>query len=80
MKPSKRRITPGVYRHYKGNTYSVFVTVTHTESNDELVVYASNSGDKTLWARPLSLFVESVVVSGSAVPRFAFLRPFEGDE
>ncbi len=61
-----------VYRHYKGNRYRVLHIATHTESEEVLVVYQSLCGDQKVWARPLEMFMEEVVLpDGSNVPRFA---------
>jgi hypothetical protein len=70
------RLQPGIYRHYKGNAYEVIGIANHSETRDELVVYRCLYGDYSLWVRPLSMFVENVIVDGRPVPRFAWL---EGD-
>jgi hypothetical protein len=33
------KITPGHYRHYKGNEYSVLGVARHSETREELVVW-----------------------------------------
>lgn len=62
---------PGLYRHYKGKDYEVLGTATHSETGERLVVYRCLYGDFDLWVRPLAMFMESVVVEGRTVPRFA---------
>ncbi|WBM80499.1 DUF1653 domain-containing protein [Cryobacterium breve] len=64
-------ITPGQYRHYKGNLYDVIGVARHSETEEELVVYTTLYGDHGLWVRPLAMFLESVTVDGQTVPRFA---------
>ncbi|MGE3314366.1 MAG: DUF1653 domain-containing protein [Planctomycetaceae bacterium] len=64
---------PGRYRHYKGNEYVVIGVARHSETKEELVVYRTDYGDKSLWARPAAMFVETVTVDGKSVPRFEFL-------
>lgn len=64
-------ITPGTYRHYKGNLYEVLDVATHSETEEQLVVYRALYGERGLWVRPLDMFTESVVVDGVTVPRFA---------
>ena len=64
-------ITPGTYRHYKGNLYEVVDVATHSETEEQLVVYRALYGDRGLWVRPLAMFTETVEVDGVAVPRFA---------
>ncbi|GAC32479.1 DUF1653 domain-containing protein [Paraglaciecola polaris] len=63
----------GKYRHYKGNEYEVVGVAKHSEDESELVVYRPMYGERGLWVRPLSMFIESVVVDGQSVPRFKFL-------
>jgi len=67
-------ITPGRYRHYKGNEYTVLGIARHSETLEELVVYRQEYGDHGLWVRPAAMFAETVEVNGQTVPRFAFLR------
>ena len=64
-------ITPGTYRHYKGNLYEVLDVATHSETEEQLVVYRALYGERGLWVRPLGMFTESVVVDGVAMLRFA---------
>lgn len=62
--------SPGRYRHYKGPEYQVLLTVKHTETEEELVVYQALYGERGYWARPLSMFVENVEVDGKILQRF----------
>lgn len=64
-------ITPGKYRHYKGNFYQVEGVATHSETEEKLVVYRPLYGEGALWVRPLAMFIETVVVDGQQLPRFA---------
>ncbi|WP_026376798.1 DUF1653 domain-containing protein [Aestuariibacter salexigens] len=66
-------VKPGKYRHYKGNEYEVIGVARHSEDESELVVYRPCYGERGLWARPLEMFVEQVIVDGQSVPRFAYL-------
>lgn len=63
-------ITPGLYRHYKGNNYEVIGIAKHSETMEELVVYKALYGEFDLWVRPLVMFEETVIVDGKIVPRF----------
>ncbi len=63
----------GRYRHYKGNEYTVIGVARHSESDEELVVYRQNYGDRSLWVRPKTMFEEAIDLSGTRVPRFEFL-------
>lgn len=68
-------ITPGRYRHYKGNDYTVVGVARHSETLEELVVYRQEYGDRGLWVRPAAMFAETVVVDGTPVPRFQLVTP-----
>ena len=68
-------IQPGRYRHFKGNEYTVLGVAKHSETHEELVVYRQEYGDRGLWVRPVSIFLEIVEVGGKRVPRFQFLGP-----
>ena len=63
-------ITPGVYRHYKGNTYEVLGVAQHSETRERLVVYRSVKDYSEIWVRPYDMFVEHVDVNGEVQPRF----------
>jgi len=65
---------PGRYRHYKGNEYIVLGVAQHSETEEELVVYRQDYGNCGLWVRPLTMFCETVQVSGQTVPRFEFVE------
>jgi Uncharacterized protein conserved in bacteria len=66
-------IPPGVYRHYKGNCYLVLGEATHSETMEAMVVYQALYGERGLWVRPRSMFIENVVIDGRARPRFAYI-------
>jgi hypothetical protein len=68
-----KTICPGRYRHYKGNEYQVIGVARHSETEEEMVVYRCLYGDYSLWVRPLSMFVENVMVDGQEVPRFSWI-------
>lgn len=72
-------LTPGRYRHYKGNEYTVIGTARHSETLEELVVYRQEYGDHGLWVRPKTMFLETVQIEGQQVPRFQALRPFHAN-
>lgn len=68
-------ITPGRYRHYKGQEYIVLGVARHSETEEELVVYRQDYGERALWVRPKSMFLELVEVAGRHMPRFQFIGP-----
>ena len=65
---------PGRYRHYKGGEYQVLGVATHSESEEQLVVYRPLYGAGEMWVRPLSMFIESVEIDGESVPRFSLIE------
>jgi uncharacterized protein (DUF111 family) len=61
----------GIYRHYKDKLYSVLGVAKNTETEEGYVIYQAMYGEKSVWARPLSMWLESVTLpSGEVVPRF----------
>lgn len=68
-------VTPGRYRHYKGGEYEVLGCARHSETEEEFVVYRALYGERGLWVRPKAMFLESVLVDGRPVPRFALVEP-----
>jgi len=66
-------IPTGRYRHFKGNEYIVIGVARHSETGKELVVYRQDYGDRSLWVRPLDMFLEGVEVDGRSVSRFEFI-------
>jgi hypothetical protein len=66
-------VQPGRYRHYKGKEYTVLGVARHSETEEELVVYRQEYGDRSLWVRPKAMFLETVDVDGQPVPRFWYI-------
>jgi len=63
-------LAKGVYQHYKGNMYEVYMTARHSETEEWMVVYKALYGEQGMWVRPYEMFVEEVEVEGVLVPRF----------
>ena len=63
-------LAKGVYKHYKGNMYEVYMTARHSETEEWMVVYKALYGEQGMWVRPYEMFVEEVEVEGVLVPRF----------
>ena len=66
-------ITPGRYRHFKGNEYEVLFTARHSETEEEMVVYKALYGDGGIWVRPASMWNETVVRDGKEYKRFTYI-------
>lgn len=66
-------IKPGIYRHYKGNTYEVIGMASHSETLDAMVVYRALYGEQRLWVRPAAMWNEEVDVDGVKVRRFSLV-------
>ena len=61
---------PGRYKHYKGREYEVVGVARHSETLEELVVYAALYGNKDIWVRPRTMFLDCVDWEGHRQPRF----------
>ena len=67
-------IKPGRYQHFKGQFYHIIDTVTHSETQETLVLYKPLYGEQALWVRPINLFLEDVEHQGKIVKRFTFVE------
>lgn len=76
-KTNLSRISVGeFYEHYKGKKYKVHAIYRGTEDLILYVCYEAlyDCGEYgNLWARPLSMFLETVEFHGKEVPRFRLL-------
>lgn len=70
-------VKPGYYQHYKGQYYQVIDCARHSESSEWLVIYRALYGDFGLWARPMTMFTESVEIAGELLPRFQYIGDFK---
>jgi hypothetical protein len=66
-------VWPGIYRHYKGNYYRVFLIAWDEEVKEIVVVYQALYGEHSWWVRPAKMFVGEVLVDGRSQPRFVFV-------
>lgn len=67
---SQPLLANGPYRHYKGKEYDVVGLARHSETLEWMVVYRPRYGERGLWVRPYSMFVETVTLDGVTQPRF----------
>ena len=74
MTSSDSTVLPGRYRHYKNRDYIVLGVARHSETQEELVVYRTDYGDRSLWVRPKAMFVEQVLVDGTLMQRFRYVE------
>jgi hypothetical protein len=61
---------PGTYQHYKGLLYEVLDTARHSETLEPMTLYRALYGERGLWVRPASMFLETVEINGVIQPRF----------
>ena len=66
-------ITPGKYRHFKGNEYEVLYIARHSETLEEMVVYRALYGERGIWVRPASMWNEIVERDGKTFRRFTYI-------
>ena len=67
------KMKKGLYKHYKGSMYEVFMTARHSETEEWMVVYKALYGDEGMWVRSYDMFVSQVEVDGKMVDRFTFV-------
>ena len=65
----------GLYKHYKGNLYSVISAARHSETCEEMVVYQALYGDYRFWVRPKDMFLEKITFNNNLVQRFEYIGP-----
>ena len=72
----KRSVHVGaVYRHFKGKRYRVLSLAQHSETLEEMVVYQQLYGEKSVWVRPLEMFLGAVERDGRLLYRFEEEEP-----
>ncbi len=67
----------GRYKHFKGNEYEVIGMAKDSETLEPVVLYQATYGDHAIWVRPLTSFMETVVVEGVTKPRFEKLETID---
>jgi hypothetical protein len=65
-----QEIELGTYKHYKGNLYTVLGCAKHSETEELLVIYTSHKNPTQWWARPLSMFTETITIDNLEIKRF----------
>lgn len=64
----------GLYKHYKGNVYKVLNVAQHTETFETLVIYQDVDNNDKIWARPISMWNDDVLVNDKFVKRFSLIK------
>ena len=67
---NKPDIPLGIYRHFKGNRYQVVDLARHSETEEWMVVYRALYGERGLWVRPASMWLETIERDGQTFQRF----------
>lgn len=57
---NRKIIVKGIYQHFKGDYYLVEDVATHSETNEQYVVYRQLYGEHKLYIRPLEMFLSEV--------------------
>lgn len=57
---NRKIIVKGIYQHFKGDYYLVEDVATHSETNEQCVVYRQLYGEHKLYIRPLEMFLSEV--------------------
>ena len=68
-------VTPGTYRHFKGNLYEVIGTAQLVDSSEVFVIYRPLYGTRELVARPVEEFTGTVLRDGAERKRFTLVDP-----
>jgi len=58
------------YKHYKGTLYEIIALAKHSETLEELVVYQQIDDLSKVWARPLTMFEETIIIDDQEIKRF----------
>ena len=63
----------GKYRHFKGGLYEIVCIAKNSETLEDTVIYRSLTELEKIWARPLSMWDETVERDGITYKRFTKL-------
>lgn len=64
---------PGLYRHFKGNEYRVLGHAKNSETEEMMVIYQPQYGERAIWVRPASMWFEHVDRENYHGPRFMYV-------
>lgn len=74
LKPKYDSLSKGIYQHYTGDLYQILHIATHSETDEELVVYQALYDRYDIWILPLKTFNEPVVYNGLEKSRFTLIQ------
>ena len=60
MEQQRKPVAGDLYCHFKGNLYEIITVATHSETEEEMVVYRQKYGEYRDFVRPLSMFLSEV--------------------
>jgi hypothetical protein len=68
------KVSPGIYKHFKGHVYRVIGTAKHSENLAEHIVYVSITDPEDIWVRPADMFLDIIERDGNKFQRFELLE------
>ncbi len=83
MENTRTLPVPGdFYRHFKNRMYQIVAIAYHSETEEAMVVYQAQYGEKKVWVRPLAMFMEEVDHEKypDVTQKYRFERVEEGEE
>ncbi len=83
MENTRTLPVPGdFYRHFKNRMYQIIAIAYHSETEEAMVVYQAQYGEKKVWVRPLAMFMEEVDHEKypEVTQKYRFERVEDGEE
>ncbi len=72
MEPNELKF--GTYKHFKGELCTVIGIAKNSETKEDMVIYETPGNDVSqVWVRPVSMFLEKVIVNGMKIQRFKYI-------
>jgi hypothetical protein len=71
---NERVVVGATYAHYKGQQYTVTGLAILEATNEPAVIYRADYDLRLTFIRPLAVWLETVEVDGTVVPRFAQVK------
>lgn len=67
----------GIYKHFKGNLYTLLHVAKHSETEEMMAVYhpnyVTNGQENEVFVRPLNMFDETIEREGKTLKRFSYV-------